>query len=84
MPDDVHLRVDVSGMCCPLPLIELTKTVQRLVPGQVFEITGNDPLFESAVQNFCRTNGHTLIETTTSQQDQCLCMRIRVGNPHVG
>ena len=77
MPE-VDLRVDVCGMCCPMPLIELTKALQHLQRGQVFEIIGNDPVFQSAVHNFCRTHGHSVLESVL-HPDQSVCIRIEVG-----
>jgi len=65
MSIDADLRLDVCGMCCPVPLIHLTKTVNSLRPGQTLVITGNDPIFESAVHNFCQSNGHTVLQVTT-------------------
>lgn len=79
MSTEVDLRVDVSGTCCPIPLIELTRAVQRLQPGQTIEIIGNDPIFESAVQDFCLTNGHTVIEATT-HPDRNVRIVIKVGD----
>ena len=74
----IDLRVDVCGMCCPMPLIELSKTVQRLQPGQAFEIIGNDPLFESAVRNFCATHGHHVLQSATDP-DHTVRIHIEVG-----
>lgn len=65
MSTEVDLRVDVSGTCCPIPLIELTRAIQRLQPGQTLEIIGNDPIFESAVHDYCASNGHAVIGATT-------------------
>ena len=47
MSKDADARLDVLGVCCPLPLIQLAKSVNNLKPGQTLEIIGNDPIFES-------------------------------------
>ena len=39
----IDSRLDVTGVCCPLPLIQLAKTTRSLKTGQTLEITGNDP-----------------------------------------
>jgi tRNA 2-thiouridine synthesizing protein A len=63
----VGARLDVSGMCCPIPLIQLAKTVKNLKPGQTLEITGNDPIFETSVRDFCQANGHTVLKATAGE-----------------
>jgi tRNA 2-thiouridine synthesizing protein A len=78
LPVEVDLRVDVRGVCCPLPLIELTRAVQRLQPGQTLEIIGNDPVFESAVHNFCLNHGHAVLQAIT-HPDRNVQIVIKVG-----
>jgi tRNA 2-thiouridine synthesizing protein A len=55
-------HLDVRGFCCPLPLIQLAKTVKTLAPGQTLEVKGNDPIFESSVRDYCHANGHVVLE----------------------
>ena len=44
----------VSGQSCPMPLIELAKAAKKMQPGEVLKITGDDPIFEISVRDFCR------------------------------
>lgn len=62
MPDKSDKAIDVTGVCCPVPLIELAKATKQLHPGQSLQVTGNDPIFETAVRDFCQTNGHQINE----------------------
>lgn len=78
MPADVDLRLDVLGVCCPLPLIQLAKAVKDLKPGQMLSITGNDPIFEPSVRDFCQANGHAVLEVITDDQRRVTVL-IRVG-----
>jgi TusA-related sulfurtransferase len=78
MSIDVDLHVDVCGMCCPVPLIQLANSIKSLRPGQTLEIIGNDPIFESAVHNFCQNNGHTVSVVTTGA-NYSLSFLIKVG-----
>lgn len=79
MPTNVpDLSVDVLGVCCPLPLIELAKSVKKLQPGQILSITGNDPIFESSVRDFCAANGHAVLEVGAAAQHG-VTMLLRVG-----
>ena len=76
--DDVDSRLDVCGVCCPVPLIQLAKSVKYLKPGQTLEIRGNDPIFESAVRDFCQANGHAVLEVTTGA-DHSVSVLLRIG-----
>lgn len=78
MADDGKVRVDVCGVCCPLPLIELAKAVKTLRPGQTFEIVGNDPIFESSVRDYCHANGHDVLDARP-EDGRRVAMTIRVG-----
>jgi tRNA 2-thiouridine synthesizing protein A len=78
MSKDVDSRLDVNGVCCPLPLIQIAKSVNNLKPGQTLEIIGNDPIFESSIRDFCLANGHTVLEATTDD-NHSVTMLIRVG-----
>jgi len=78
MPADIDSRLDVSGVCCPVPLIQLAKSVRILKPGQTLLITGNDPVFESAVRDFCQANGHAVLEVT-SGDNHSVSVLLRVG-----
>ena len=73
-------HLDVCGVCCPLPLIQLAKAVMNLAPGQTLEIVGNDPIFESSVRDFCQANGHAVLEVN-AQDSRRVVVLIRVGQP---
>ena len=75
----IDLQVDACGMCCPLPLIQLARAVKSLKSGQTLEISGNDPIFESCVHDFCRSNGHAVLETTTGSNGR-VTVWIKVDN----
>ncbi len=62
MPIQPGSQLDVTGTCCPLPLMLLAKAMESLTKGQSIEIIGNDPIFESSVRDFCKTNGHTIVK----------------------
>lgn len=78
MPPDIDLRLDVRGVCCPIPLIQIAKSIRTLKRGQTLEISGNDPIFESSMRDFCRANNHAVLDVTTGA-DRSVSMVIRVG-----
>ncbi len=78
MPSTGHEHLDVCGVCCPLPLIQLAKAVKGLEAGQTIEVIGNDPIFESSVRDFCHTNGHTIL-LVRPEDNRRTAMVIRIG-----
>ena len=60
----VDIDINVVGKACPMPLIALAKEVRNLQPGQTVRITGNDPIFEESVVEFCREGCHQIQQTT--------------------
>jgi TusA-related sulfurtransferase len=57
-------EINVVGKACPIPIITLAKQVRHMQKGQTVRITGNDPIFEPTVVEFCREWGHQVLETT--------------------
>jgi TusA-related sulfurtransferase len=47
-----------------MPLIALAREVRNLKQGQTVRITGNDPLFEESIIEFCRERFHEIMDTT--------------------
>ncbi|RDH82974.1 MAG: sulfurtransferase TusA [endosymbiont of Galathealinum brachiosum] len=53
--------LDVCGMCCPMPLISLSKSAGSLEAGKTLRIIGDDPIFEQGVRDFCELNQHEIL-----------------------
>lgn len=60
----------VTGLACPMPLIELAKAAKKMQPGEVLKITGDDPIFENCVRDFCLSQQLEIlaVETVTASQ----------------
>jgi len=78
MSPDIDLRLDVMGVCCPLPLIQIAQSIRTLKRGQTLEIIGNDPIFETSIRDFCRANSHDVLEVAP-RDNHGVSMLIRVG-----
>ena len=72
----VDKDINVVGKACPIPLISLAREVRGMNKGQVVRITGNDPIFESSVVDFCQERGHTILETTRNGRTATLVFTI--------
>lgn len=74
MTADRH--IDVVGRACPMPLVALAREVRTLQPGQTVEITGNDPIFEESIVEFCREGRHEILETTRAGRTVTITIRV--------
>ena len=66
-PDKI---ISVMGQCCPLPLIELAKAVKQIEAGQIIQVTGDDPIFDIGVRDFCEAQGYELLELRKDSEKQ--------------
>ncbi|HEX5637608.1 MAG: sulfurtransferase TusA family protein [Gammaproteobacteria bacterium] len=66
----VHASITVTGKCCPLPLIELAKAAKNMRPGEILKITGDDPIFEISVRDYCASQNLEIISVTNENSSQ--------------
>lgn len=64
MTQVTNRQLDVTGTCCPWPLVRLAQLVREMRPGERLCITGNDPLLKSSVEDYCKAHGHLITEVT--------------------
>ena len=62
--------LSVLGDSCPVPLIKITRKLADLKDGQVLSITGDDPIFESSIRDYCEANDLEIIDVTHLDRDQ--------------
>ena len=74
MPYDKE--IDVIGKACPMPLIALSREVRNLVKEQTVRITGNDPIFEETIIEFCREGEHEILETTREGRTVSIVIKV--------
>lgn len=55
---------DLRGLKCPLPVMKTRRRLQDMAPGERLLIETTDPLAAIDIPNFCREDGHRLVETT--------------------
>ncbi|MEZ5871236.1 MAG: sulfurtransferase TusA family protein [Nitratireductor sp.] len=54
--------LDLKGLNCPLPVLKTRKAMRSMHPGERLRVETSDPLAVIDVPNFCREDGHVLIE----------------------
>lgn len=67
---DFDEQVSVVGMSCPIPLIQLAKATNTLESGKKLRITGDDPIFEEGVRDFCELHGFTILDINRSDSSR--------------
>jgi tRNA 2-thiouridine synthesizing protein A len=66
MERDTELRLDLSGLRCPLPVLKAGKVLRNLPSGSIVTVLASDPLSAIDMPHFCTEQGHHLI---SSDQD---------------
>ncbi len=54
-------EIDVCGLQCPGPLMAMYKAVAAAQEGERVKIISTEPGFANDVENWCNSNGHTLV-----------------------
>lgn len=54
-------RLDCRESLCPGPVVEVSKAVRTLAPGEVLEVLATDPGFPPDIEAFSKRTGHPLL-----------------------
>lgn len=57
---------DLRGLNCPLPVLKTRRHLRDMAPGERLWVETTDPLAAVDIPNFCREDGHGLIETASA------------------
>ena len=60
MPDAEPVRLDLSGLKCPLPALRTRKALKGLAPGAQLSVMCTDPMAAIDIPNLLRETGDTL------------------------
>lgn len=64
MSEEKH--VDLTGLRCPMPIVELNKLIKELPGGEEFLATADDPAFCLDVESWCDKTGNELVRLENS------------------
>ncbi|MFH1228185.1 MAG: sulfurtransferase TusA family protein [Planctomycetota bacterium] len=53
--------LDCTGLFCPMPIVKTKQEIDVMKPGQVLEISADDPGFEKDLPNWCNLTGHQFL-----------------------
>ncbi len=59
-------KIDLTGLKCPMPIVELSKLMKELNEGEEFTATADDPAFCLDVESWCNKTGHELVRLENS------------------
>ena len=57
------VTLDCIGKPCPLPVIEVSKAMRELAPGQTLLMIADDPGSDPDMRAWCDETGHQLVAT---------------------
>jgi len=59
------IHLDVCGLQCPGPIVQVKKGIESMKPGEVLEVTASDPGFAADIPAWCAATGNRLLEVKT-------------------
>jgi tRNA 2-thiouridine synthesizing protein A len=59
---DIKLKVDASGLSCPLPILKATQGIKSIESGQLMEIVATDPGSVKDFDAWSKATGNALLE----------------------
>jgi tRNA 2-thiouridine synthesizing protein A len=72
---EVDKEIDLSGLVCPVPLVNLGREIATLPIGGVLRAITTDPACVSDVMAWAKTQGHELLETQHSGSEYAFLIR---------
>lgn len=57
--------LDCSGMLCPMPIVNTTKAMKELQPGQILKMVSTDAGSPPDIEAWSRQTGNELLLSTT-------------------
>ena len=54
-------KIDCLGLFCPMPILKTREAVKQLAPGEVLEMTSDDPASDADVRSWSAKTGHQLL-----------------------
>jgi len=75
MSSAIAVRLDLTGLTCPIPIVKTAKAVKELQPGELIEALATDPGSVADFAAWCRSTGNELVEQ--SEQDAVYRFLIR-------
>lgn len=63
---DIKLKVDASGLSCPLPILKAAQGMKTIAPGELMEIVATDPGSVKDFAAWAGSTGNVLVESDSA------------------
>jgi tRNA 2-thiouridine synthesizing protein A len=63
---DIKLRVDASGLSCPLPILKATQGMKTIASGELLEVVATDPGSVKDFAAWAASTGNALVESDSA------------------
>lgn len=60
--DKVDKEIDLCGLCCPGPLMQVNATVECMEDGEILKVKASDPGFFEDIKAWCKRTNNDLLE----------------------
>lgn len=67
--------IDTYGLMCPVPIIRTAEKIKDMTAGEVLEILADDEQILEDMPAWCKSNGHTLLDSVTQNHEYKLFVR---------
>ncbi len=61
-------KIDLTGLKCPMPIVQLNKLMKELGEGDEFTAVADDPAFCLDVEAWCKKTGHELLRFENTEK----------------
>lgn len=75
------IRIDATGLTCPLPFFKLRRILRTLEPGTRVEVLSTDPLAPDDFRELCEALGHQFIGTHRNGVVECTLIEVNIVTP---
>lgn len=58
------VKLNVCGLSCPGPIVEVSKALEKLKEGDVLEVVATDPGFSRDIERWCANTGNTFLSNS--------------------
>ncbi len=64
---DIKLKVDATGLSCPLPIVRTAQAMKTVAPGELVEVLATDPGSVKDFDAWSKSTGHALVEQGSAE-----------------
>ena len=70
------VELDCVGLCCPMPLVKIKRSMDGLSEGDCLKVVASDPAFEADIKAWTQRFGHTLLELDVKENVTALLCKV--------